>query len=79
MNMARAIAHSTGNKASAISESGGTIIVQERYSGVGRSWLHIWRLDWQGDVWETDLPVERLDELNALYGVNPQGDCWLSV
>ncbi len=79
MNLARAIAYSAGNKASAISDVDGSIVVQERYNGVGQSWLHIWLFDWQGVTWETDLPMERLGELKALYGVDPQMNGWLSV
>jgi hypothetical protein len=78
MKLAAAIANSVGNKAKAISDNDGTVIVQERYAHVGVSWLHVWYSN-LSSTQETDIPLpDGLERLKA-YGVDPDEKYWTSV
>jgi hypothetical protein len=84
MSLAYAIAQSPGNKAKAYSSTTGFIYVQERYTGIGETWLHVWivkpldRID-HVEVTETDIPLPHIMVLYDVYGVDPDADCWSPV
>lgn len=78
MNMSKAIAHSTANKAKATNEYDHEIVVQERYQGATETWLHIWEF-WEGGANEADLPDCRYYLLEQIYYVDPKAECWESI
>lgn len=77
MILAEAIANSSGNKASAISDNGGRVFVQERYASVTDSWLHVWYINRDG-VTVSDIPFTSPEKL-LVYGVHPNENYWTAI
>ena len=78
MTLAKAIAFSIGNKARTFSDLGGSIVVQERYSGVSEQWFHIWYVRESGTS-ESDIPLHFVAKLKDIYGVDPDATYWIVV
>jgi len=78
MTMVQAIAMSASNKARTTSDEGDRIIVQERYSSVSETWLHVWRIKGT-ETYETDIPLPHPVQLKSSYGVDPDEKYWTDV
>lgn len=77
MNLPTAIAMSVGNKASTYTDSGQTIVVQQRYTET-RSWLHVWILGRAGVV-EEGVFTRDWDAFHAQYKADPRENYWQSI
>jgi hypothetical protein len=77
MKLLEAIAFSPGNKAEAMADHGGRVVVQERYGSVALRWYHVWQI-YRGQVTTISLPDTDLERLKT-FEVDPEADYWSPI
>ena len=80
MNLYKAIAYSTGNKARAVNDNGQDVIVHQWF-GYGQiaSMFHIWHFT-KDEHHESDVPEEYIeDELRTTYAVDANDNYWVAI
>ncbi len=78
MKLMQAIAMSPGNKARTYSDTGHTIVVQQRYYGLAHTscWFHIWDIGKGGVVEESDISGDLQTNEIQKFHVDPVEDYW---
>jgi hypothetical protein len=77
MKLLEAIAFSPGNKAEAMADHGGRVVVQERYGSVVLHWYHVWQIR-QGQTTTVDMPSADLERLKT-FEVDAEENYWSPV